>query len=465
MTQFSQRKPIGTKRRTIKRAYHSPPAPIWKRALRSIFNPWTAIFGLIVLLACIGIFAFYWQEYSETIDRRLLSGDIFTPTAGIYSAPKRIRVGDAITSADAIEYLRSAGYVEKNDRANPSRSRFSFENGNLIIEPGATGIIDGAKVYPTLSIKFSQDGRQIASITNLVTSQSEKAALLEPKMLSTVAAEGDGRRRTVSFADLSPQFIKAITVTEDRAFFEHYGVNIRGILRALWRRYEADDDSPISNQGGSSITQQLVKNLFLTREPTLERKLKEALMSLILETRLSKEEIFTLYVNQIYLGQQSGVSIYGVGEAANAYFGKDVSQLTLPECAFIAAIIRSPNRYNPYKNLEKATERRNQVLDSMLDVGAITPAEHLAARSMPIAVKAILSGKDLQGMPYFSQFVIEELPKIVADPDALQHLRVYTSIDPDLQRIAYETLSRRVENIEKRFKKSPAERLMPLSSR
>ncbi|MER3631213.1 MAG: hypothetical protein C4325_02775, partial [Blastocatellia bacterium] len=84
MTQFSQRKPIGTKRRTIERAYHSPPAPIWKRALRSIFNPWTAIFGLIVLLACIGIFAFYWQEYSETIDRRLLSGDIFTPTAGIY---------------------------------------------------------------------------------------------------------------------------------------------------------------------------------------------------------------------------------------------------------------------------------------------------------------------------------------------------------------------------------------------
>src|SRR5205823_4191303 len=111
-------------------------------------------------------------------------------------------------------------------------------------------------------------------------------------------------------------------------------------------------------------TQQLVKNLLLSREQTIQRKLTEAYMSLILETRLSKQDIFTLYANQIYLGQQSGVSIYGVGEAANAYFGKDVSQLTVPEAAFIAGIIRSPNSYNPYRNPEKTQERRNQVLDS-----------------------------------------------------------------------------------------------------
>ncbi len=162
--------------------------------------------------------------------------------------------------------------------------------------------------------------------------------------------------------DLPPHLIKAITNTEDRAFFEHYGVNFRGIARALWRRYEGDENSPLANQGGSSITQQLVKNTLLTNEATYERKAKEAFMSIILETRLTKQEIFTLYANQIYLGQQSGVSIYGVGEASNAYFGKDVSQLTLPESAFLAGIIRSPNRYNPYKNPERVQERRNQVL-------------------------------------------------------------------------------------------------------
>ena len=149
-------------------------------------------------------------------------------------------------------------------------------------------------------------------------------------------AEGDGRRKAVTFNDLPPHLVKAITVTEDRAFFEHYGVNFRGIARAAWRRYEKEEDnSPLANQGGSSITQQLVKNLLLNRDPTLERKLKEAYMSVILETRLTKEEIFTLYANQIYLGQQTGgVSIYGVGEASNAYFGKDVSQLNLLRSRF-----------------------------------------------------------------------------------------------------------------------------------
>ena len=137
----------------------------------------------------------------------------------------------------------------------------------------------------------------------------------------------------------------------------------------------ATDDSPLANQGGSSITQQLVKNLILSNEATLTRKATEAFMSVILETRLTKEEIFTLYVNQIYLGQQQGVSIYGVGEAADAYFGKDISQLTLPESAFIAGIIRSPNRYNPYKNVERVTERRNQVLDSMAETGNLEAAE------------------------------------------------------------------------------------------
>ena len=167
----------------------------------------------------------------------------------------------------------------------------------------------------------------------------------------------------------------------------------------------------LSNQGGSSITQQLVKNLLLNNDPTYERKLTEAYMSVILETRLSKEEIFTLYANQIYLGQQSGVSIYGVGEAANVYFGKDVSQLTLPEAAFIAGIIRSPNRYNPYKNLEKVTERRNQVLDSMLEAGEISSAPTRAGTCHAARAETDLKPKDLQGMPYFSQYAIEELPK------------------------------------------------------
>lgn len=178
-------------------------------------------------------------------------------------------------------------------------------------------------------------------------------------------------------------------------------------------------------------------------------------MSIILETRLTKKEIFTLYANQIYLGQQSGVSIYGVGEAANAYFGKDVSQLSLAESAFIAGIIRSPNRYNPYKNADRVKERRNQVLESMLEAGEITEQQYAETRGLPIELRQISNTRDLQGMPYFSQYVIEELPKLVADPEALQHLRVYTSIDPDLQRIAYETVARRLDALDRHFPGNP----------
>lgn len=436
-------------------SFQARPKPLYRRVLRIFINPWTLGLAVIILLSGIAVGSYFWLEYSDQIDRKLLTGEVFTPTAGIYSAPKTLKVGDPTTIIDLVDYLRSAGYIEKNNRADPSRSRYAVDNGKLLVEPGSSAVINGDKAFSVLQIKFARDGRSIDSILDVEAKKNIEAAKLEPKMLSTIAAEGDGRRRTVNFADLPPQLVKAITVTEDRAFFEHHGVNIRGIVRAVWRRYEGEEDSPLANQGGSSITQQLVKNLLLTNEPTLERKAKEAFMSVILETRLSKEEIFTLYVNQIYLGQQSGVSIYGVGEAANVYFGKDVSQLTLDECAFLAGIIRSPNRYNPFKNQEKVTERRNQVIDSMLEAGEISQPQHDSARAAALQLKQISSKKDLQGMPYFSQFVIEELPKLVSDPEALQHLRVYTSIDPDLQRKAYEIVNKRLDSLEKHFPKQP----------
>jgi penicillin-binding protein 1B len=420
-----------------------------------IFNVWTISLSLLVALGIFLTLSYFWFEFSDRIDRRLLSGEIYTPSAGIYSAPKTLKAGEEATMLSLIEYLKSAGYIEKNNKADAARSRYSVEDSALKIEPGFTAMIGGKKAFHGLTVRFAKDGKSVARIVDNDTGADSGAVSLEPKMLSTIAAEGDGRRRTVSFNDLPPHLIKAITVTEDRAFFEHYGVNFRGIARALWVRYEGEENTPLSNQGGSSITQQLVKNLLLTNDPTLERKATEAFMSIILETRLTKEEIFTLYANQIYLGQQSGVSIYGVGEASNAYFGKDVSQLSLPEAAFIAGIIRSPNRYNPFKNPEKVTERRNQVLDSMLEAGEISQQQFSEAHAAPMQLKQISNIKDLQGMPYFSQYAIEELPKIVSDPEALQHLRVYTSIDPDLQRIAYQTVSKRLETLDKYFPKKP----------
>ena len=434
-------------------AYQAPPKSRFRRLLGAIFNKWTLILSLAIVLVCFLTFTYFWFLFSDEIDRRLLSGEVFTPSAGIYTAPKSLRKGENTNAVSLIEYLKTAGYIEKNNRADASRSRYSMQNGALLIEPGATANIDGKKTFNALSISFEKDGNSVKQIRNLDLERDETKVRLEPRILSSIAAEGDGRRKTVNFDDLPPHLVKAITVTEDRAFFEHFGVNFRGIARALWRRYEEDAETPLSNQGGSSITQQLVKNLLLTNDPTYERKAKEAFMSVILETRLTKKEIFTLYANQIYLGQQTGVAIYGVGEASDVYFGKDVSQLNLTESAFIAGIIRSPNRYNPFKNTERVQERRNQVLESMFEAGEITGQQYEQARGVKLELKQVNSRKDLQGMPYFTQYVVDRLPEIVNDPEAMQRTRVYTSIDPDLQRIAYEIVSKRLEKLDGYFKK------------
>ena len=172
-----------------------------------------------------------------------------------------------------------------------------------------------------------------------------------------------------------------------------------------------------------------MKNLLLSPERTLRRKVAEAYMSVILETRLTKEEIFALYSNQVYLGQQAGFSIHGFGQAADAYFGKDVTNLTLSEAAFLAGLIRSPNRYNPYQEMNTATSRRNQVLDSMAEAGAISREEADLAKAEPLKVVALKGRIDASEAPYFADYVQNQLGDIIAGPGTAQHLRIYTTID------------------------------------
>jgi penicillin-binding protein 1B len=427
----------------------------FRRVRRWIFNflthPGFYLPTIILIFGAIFMLAYFWIEFSARVDG-LLRGEIFTPSAGIYSAPKTIRTGETSDANKIVAYLKAANYVEKTAQANQNRGRFALNGNELSIEPGNDSLIDGKRFFAPLKIRFSKDGKTVAAISNLTSGENLSSAPLEPKLLSSVVGEDRERRKAIEYKDLPPVLIKAITTTEDRAFFEHYGVNFRGIVRALWRRVDTEDNSPVARQGGSSITQQLVKNLLLSPEKSVTRKLQEAYMSIILETRLSKEKIFELYANQIYLGQQASFSINGVGEAANAYFGKDVSQLNLPESAFIAGIIRSPNRYNPYKTPDKAAERRNQVLDSMAEAGAITASEAAAAKNTPLNLQPPQKRADLIDTPYFTEYAQDELQKIISDPEAISHLRIYTSLDADLQAAAHDALTKRLDKLDKIFK-------------
>jgi penicillin-binding protein 1B len=395
-----------------------------------------------------GILVYYWTVFSGRIDN-LLKGEVFTRSAGIYAAPRQLRVNETISEDDVVAFLKRAGYVEKGTQADTARGRYLVNGLAVDVEPSGASSVDGQQQFQRVRITFAKGGKSIASMSDLDGRGSLEKAWLEPELISSVTGRERAKRKIVGFNDLPQNLVNAITVTEDRAFFEHHGVNFRGILRALIRRYDSDPNSPIARQGGSSITQQLVKNLLLSPEQTPKRKISEAYMSIILETRLSKEDIFALYCNQVYMGQQAGFSINGFGEAASAYFNKDVTNLTLPEAAFLAAIIRSPNRYNPYHDLATATSRRNQVLDSMAETGKITQEEAYNAKETQLQVAPTKGRIDVSDAPYFADYVQNQLGDMIAGTGTAQHLRIYTTIDMDLQRAAYAALTKQLNDLDK----------------
>ncbi|HEX7957217.1 MAG TPA: PBP1A family penicillin-binding protein, partial [Pyrinomonadaceae bacterium] len=437
--------------------FEEPPEGFGRRWRRRLIRPATVLPAVALTILAAGVLAYYYTVFSERIDR-LLRGEVFTRSAGIYAAPKQLRVGEGASAEEVVARLKRAGYVERAQQADTARGRYQLDGAGLEVEPSKDSLIDGRQQFPHVRVQFGRGGKGVTAVTDLGAGGAKvQGAWLEPELISSVAGPQRERRRVVGFNDLPEPLVKAIVVTEDRDFFNHYGVNLRGILRAAVRRYDADPNSFLSRQGGSSITQQLVKNLFLSPENSIKRKVSEAYMSVILETRLDKKEIFALYCNEIYLGQRSGFSIKGVGEAAEAYFNKDVTALTLPEAALLAGMIRSPNRYNPYRHPEVAFERRNQVLKSMVEAGAISEVE--AARAMASEVKlAPARGRiDASEAPYFVDYAQGQLADVIQDTSAAERLRIYTTIDMDLQRAAYAALVKQLAALDKvQAKRFPA---------
>ena len=427
--------------------YQEPPPGFRRRILRFLTRPYVAIPAGVAIALCATLLIYYWVVFSARIDN-LLKGEVFTRSAGIYAAPKQIRAGQNLSQQDLIAYLRRAGYVEQGQQAESARGRYAIDGSAVEVQPGTDAMLDHSRAFEALKVQFTRDGKSIERLLNRESGTPLDRAQLEPELISSVTGRERAKRRVVGFNDLPPHLVKAITVTEDRSFFEHYGVNIRGILRALLRRYDTDPNSPLARQGGSSITQQLVKNLLLSPEYSLRRKVAEAYMSIILETRLSKEEIFALYCNQVYLGQQAGFSINGFGEASSAYFNKDVTALSLQESAFLAGLIRSPNRYNPYHDLETARSRRNQVLESMAETAAISQAEAQQAEATELKIAPTKGRIDISDAPYFADYVQNQLGDLITGQGA-DHLRIYTTVDMDLQRAAYAAVTKQLAVIDK----------------
>jgi penicillin-binding protein 1A len=248
----------------------------------------------------------------------------------------------------------------------------------------------------------------------------------------TVLAERGLRRGHVRLDYLPPYLVQAVIATEDRRFYHHIGVDPVGLMRATFRNVEAGGVV----QGGSTITQQLAKNLFLKPDRTIARKLEEVIYALWLEQRFTKDEILELYLNRVYFGGGT----YGVEAAARRYFGKSARTVTLPQAALLAGLLKAPSRYAPTRNVELATARIDVVLDNMVEAGFLTAAAAHAAAEQPLKLRAF---GDETGYPYAVDWVAETLPDFVGENEG--DLIVDTTIDAGLQRVAQQALRQRLD--------------------
>jgi penicillin-binding protein 1B len=242
------------------------------------------------------------------------------------------------------------------------------------------------------------------------------------------------RRRVIEFKEIPKVLINGVLSGEDRVFFNHYGLNPKRIFGAFVSNIKQDGRL----QGASTITQQLARNLFLNHEISLQRKLSEAFIAVILESRLTKEQIFTMYANEVYLGHRDSFAIHGFAEASKAYFGKDMQDLTLSEAATLAGIIPAPNAFSPVHHPDRAQARRNLILRIMLDSGDITQQQYDEARQSALTIAPNLDPTEGQ---YLVDYIHDQLLEAFPEDTLMSGgLSVHTTVDLNLQAFAVDAV-------------------------
>ena len=390
--------------------------------------------GLVLLLTASAIaadgVAHSYRYYSQIIEARLTTGYL-TSRPGLYAAPRVLQAGQKLSLEKLVAALRRAGYVQANASDVWSGS-FTIVDGAIEIRPARSKQVVRVTYAGEHIDEVRGDGMLLESFT------------LEPEILSSDLSSKAGKREVLSFEEIPEVLVHAILAIEDRRFFEHSGVDVNGLARALLRN-AADERL---GQGGSTITQQLVKNTYLTPEKTVQRKYAEAMLSFALERRLSKNDIFALYCNEIYMGQRGAVAVRGVKEAARVFYGKALRDITLAEAATLAGMIQSPARYSPVRHPDAARARRNIVLAGMQKNGWISAEQTTSASAEAVAVvPAPLVDDSLA--PYFVDYV-NRLAESEFETSA-DHQRIYTTIDLELQQAAERALKLQLDRLDARY--------------
>jgi penicillin-binding protein 1B len=401
-----------------------------------------ALLTVITLPIVVGtsVLIYYYLRYTVLVDRRL-HGERWRAPARLYARPPVLQKGHALTVATLTKTLNGLKYEQK-DAPPAAPGEFQVAPGAVLLWPRSP---EGTADEP-VAVILEKD--VVKELRGLRTKRPHLQLTLEPELITYLFDDTREKRRRIEYEELPDHLVKAVLAIEDRRFFSHPGLDPFRIVGAAVRNVQAESYI----QGGSTITQQLVKNFFLTPEKSLKRKIQEALLAMVLERRADKKAILELYLNEVYLGQVGSFSIHGMGEAARMYFHKDVGNLTLGESALLAGMIQSPNPYNPYRHRERATERRNLVLKAMSEAGFLENDQAASATAEPLSVER--PSVDTAEAPYFVDLVRSQLTERYDEKDlATQNLSVYTTIDLSLQNMAQEVLSEGLANVEKSIKR------------
>jgi penicillin-binding protein 1B len=393
------------------------------------------IFGIFVIAG--GIFTYYYMKYSRMIDTRL-SGGIFENTTQIFSAPEHISAAQAWGPDDLTDYLTRVGYRPENDPN--ALGQYTVQGSTVDIRPSKLSYFGGKNA---LAVQFR--GKSIKSIRPLEGGPEIDTAEIEPELITNLFDSAREKRRQVRYEDLPVMLVDAILSAEDKRFFEHGGFDFIRIAGAAW----ADIRHTSKNyQGASTITMQVARTFFLSTDRNWRRKLAEALISLELEQRFNKQQIFEMYANEVYLGNRGSFGIRGFAEASVAYFGKDMRELSLPEYAYLAGIIRAPNYYSSAdRHPERGAQARDRVLTQMLDNKYITAEDLEDAKKATLKiVHASGSGREA---PYFVDMVKDHLLDKYSENELLsENFRVYTTLDPALERDAVAAVEAGMKNVD-----------------
>ena len=403
----------------------------WLKILWGI--AWKAGLALAALLLFVGI-------YLDSVVKQRFEGQLFDLPTVVYARVLDLSPGTAVSLTQVKNELDVLNYRKVNSPRHPGEYSSSSTNIEMIRRPFE--FVDGPEADRHVMLHFN--GNELTRIQSLEKKGDMGYLRVEPKMLGMLEKSNDEQRLFLKRNQFPEVMVDALLATEDRNFYQHDGVSPLAIARAMVVNVKAGR----TVQGGSTLTQQLAKNLFLSSERTLWRKVREAYIALILDHRYSKDRILEAYLNEVYLGQNGGQAIHGFGLASRLYFGQPIQELRIDQLALLVGMVKGPSYYNPVRYPERAKTRRDLVLRLLMQQDILTARQYEEAASRDLDIQD--NPRIASRQPAYFQQVNIELKKYVGDRfEAKKGIRVFTSLDPVSQDKLEKSIARKVADLSK----------------